>query len=500
MSNLIVSNPAAALAAAIPQDVRSELPEEVLAHSESRISGIGNLQVFGVTPEEGTESTAPLIQRQVQLGDQSYQAHTYGVLSRFGTVNDLYMHGVAVGDRIALADSPVRALEAGETVDVSLMADVAYDEARWAALGEEVSIAAAIGRAYENLGPKTMLLIPVEFPDRAGSPWSSTAVRDSRISNIQDYFSNASYGKFTLPNIITASLQLMDNNATYYAGDNYTTLRDHAVAKAITAVGNSTANYDFISIIINHNLYPSGAGLGQIGAKYSWIDGYNYGSELDQRSGVYIHELGHNLGLWHANSWDPTSLDSDDSSGTASEYGNRFDAMGDTWTYSYDQLHFNASFKNALSWLPDSCITTVTTNVTLNLYAMDRTQVNNRTYAVKIPRDFTLGGVSKLDYWVEFRSRYPTVTTIRDGVLIYTANPTHDDGASMLLDMTPSTQTALDSGLRINQSFTTADFRWKITVNSQSGSNDDSLINVTISKRLHTIGPPLSRQHCRWIP
>ena len=136
----------------------------------------------------------PLIQRQVQLGDQSYQAHTYGVLSRFGTVNDLSMHGVAVGDRIALADSPVRALEAGETVDVSLMADVAYDEARWAALGGEVTVAAAIGRAYEHLGPKTMLLIPVEFPDRDGSPWSSNATRDSRISDIKDYFSTASYG------------------------------------------------------------------------------------------------------------------------------------------------------------------------------------------------------------------------------------------------------------------------------------------------------------------
>ena len=140
------------------------------------------------------------------------------------------------------------------------MADVAYDEARWAALGEEVSIAAAIGRAYENLGPKTMLLIPVEFPDRAGSPWSSTAVRDSRINNIQDYFSTASYGTFTLPTITSAPLQMMDNNTATYAnsGSSLTgssTLRDHALIKSLAAgAGFDPANFDFVCVVINHNL------------------------------------------------------------------------------------------------------------------------------------------------------------------------------------------------------------------------------------------------------
>ena len=155
--------------------------------------------------------------------------------------------------------------------------------------------------------------------------------------------------------------------------------------------------------------------------------------------------------------------------------------MGDTSTYSYDQLHFNASFKNALDWLPDSYVTTATTDVTMDLYAMDRTQVSGRKYAIKLTAGITLDGVSKLDYWVEFRSRYSGVDTIANGVLIYTANTTHDANASKLLDMAPTTSTFIDAGLPVGSSFTTADSRWKIVVNSQSGSGNDSLINVTIS-------------------
>ena len=208
----------------------------------------------------------------------------------------------------------------------------------------------------------------------------------------------------------------MDNSTATYSnsGSSLTgsyTLRDHAVAKSLAA-GFNPANFDFVCVVINHNLY-SFEGLGNIGAKYSWIDGNNSGSGKDQVSGGYIHELGHNLGLQHAGSWNPNTLVPDNPTGLTSEYGNPFDAMGNNAeAYSYDRLHFNASFKNDLDWLPDSYVTTPTTNVTMDLYAMDRTQVNGRKYAIKLTAGITLDGVSNLDYWVEFRSRYTGVDTI----------------------------------------------------------------------------------------
>jgi len=438
-------------------------------------------------------------------------------------VKNLFMHGVALGDELVLADTPMRPLEPGEALDpkkrvlakhpVNLhfanpfppkgtgpffaedgegyhclcCCDVGW-ESYDAYLGMRAAggsgDAAAIGRAYSNTGERKLLLIPVQFPDQAGSPYSDDSVRLSRISDLQSYFSTASYGVFTLPTIDTVSLQLMDQNASYYTqshdgSSGHYVLKDHAVAKASTA-GFDQANYDFVSIVINHNLY-SWAGLGQVGKKYSWVDGKPSGTGQDMDVEVYTHELGHNLGLHHANAWDPAPNVADDSNGTHDEYGHMFDVMGDTWIYNNDQLHYNASYKNALDWLPDSYIVTVTADVTLDLHAMDRTQVSGRTYAIKIPAGISLGSSSSLNYWIEFRSRFPSNTSLDDGVLIYMNNDTHTDEALKLLDMNPATTSVSDAGLEVGNSFTIAGARWKITVNSQTGSGASSLVNVTIS-------------------
>ena len=526
LAELIEYDPEAALAMAIPQSTREGLPEEVLAHSERRIIGTGRLEVIASTAEPGR--AAPAVQRSVQLGRRSYQAYVYGGLKRFGTVDDLYMHGIAVNGSLALADSPVRELEPGERLkpDKSIAANHAtvkpqiyqpeadgkrlaedaegylclhcnaaarasYDAYHWAALGGDGTIAAAIGRAYNNNGSKSCLIIPVQFPDRLGSPWSSDAVRDSGIAAIKSFFSTSSYGLFNVNNSTVIPLQTLPSNRSTYRDSNgsytsaiLTAIRTDAATLALTA-GYDVENYNFVSIVINHDLWTGGvAGVAQLGAKYNWIDGSNGGSEQDQEEFVYIHELGHNLGLRHAGAWD-SSTAAPEGSGSRVEYGHPFDALGNNpQTYSYDQLHYNAAFKNAMDWLPDGFVesinTNTTTTLTLNLYAMDRTQVSGRKYAVKIPAGIMLGAGTNLDYWIEYRSRYPSVSSVNNGVLIYSANSTHDSDALNLLDMTPATSAFTDAGLPVGSSYTTATLS-RITVNSQGGTGDDAYINVTIS-------------------
>lgn len=524
MLTLIEMDPEAALASAIPRDIRLQMPREVIEQSERRIDGIGNLSVKISTPQVGTKKMGPLITRSARINQEKYRAYVYGQMENFGTTSGLYLHGVAVDKKLALAETPMRPLEVGESLvpnrpveaDHSVGRRIAnqirsdgagpffvegkggysclcckaanwdnYDSYLKATVGDGVSKAAAIGRAYNNTGAKKLLLIPVEFPDKAGSPWSTDAVRDSRISDIQDFFNTSSYSNFTLPTVDAATLQTMDNNASYYAvTDGEDLLRDDAVAKALTA-GWDKNDYEFVSIVINHNLYSSWGGLGQLGSKYTWIDGYDSGTELDQWTSVYTHELGHNLGLWHANAWDPTSSTvADDSNGSHVEYGHDFDVMGDVFTYDYDQSHYNASFKNSLDWLPDSSITTLdanSSNVTLDLHVMDQTYTAGRVYAVKIDAGITLGSSSDLDYWIEFRSRYPSLSTLDDGVIIYTSNDAHSDEALKLLDMNPGTSSVSDAGLDSGETFTTANSRWTILVNPASGTGADRKVSISIT-------------------
>jgi hypothetical protein len=154
--------------------------------------------------------------------------------------------------------------------------------------------------------------------------------------------------------------------------------------------------------------------------------------------------------------------------------------MGDTWTHNDDQLHFNASFKNALDWLTDSYVAAISSPSTVTLYAMDQNLVSGRTYAMRIPTGFTLGSNSNLDYWIEARSRFPSVTSVENGVLIYVNDSVSSDEALKLLDMAPATSSVVDAGLRVGNSFTTKDSKWKITVDSVSGSGTERSFSISI--------------------
>ena len=519
MRILIEMNPEAALASVVPRYVLMQLPDSVRNHVEQRISGVGTLQVIGVSPEKEGESAVSLTQRSAMIDGVNYKANVYGTLRAFGYTEQLYLHGVVVDGKIALADTPMRPLEVGEQLDPKLpvaarhsvnrsianrkrdkglgpffvedqkgyhclcCSDPAWDDYNlaltraWGSSFDGETAAAVILRAYNNTGAKKVLVIPVEFPDNTGSPWSSNAVRNSRASDVVTFFNTVSYGKFTLSTVDMSPLQMMDNNASSYEEGEYLTLKDHAVAKARTA-GYDSDDYDFVAIVINHNLYPTWAGRGQVGAKFSWVDG-----PVDQVTGVYTHELGHNLGLWHANSWESATLVADDTYGSHDEYGHIFDCMGMTSaTTTYDQEHFNASFKNALDWLPDIYVTTLSdgdSDTSVDLYAMDQTQISGRTYAVKLDVGVSLGSNTDLDYWIEFRTRYPANSTLDDGVLVYFSNDAHEDKALKLLDMNPATSSFNDAGLDMSKSFSIAGGRWKVTVNSQSGSGADSYVNVS---------------------
>ena len=190
LSDMVELDPEAVLALGIPLRIRQQLPQEVLACMEKPFSGTGDLEVGVFLPEVAFGNERPLVERTVRLAGHTYRAHVTGGMRRFGSVKNLFMHGVALGDELVLADTPVRA-DGGDGSD---------------------NTAAAIGRAYNNIGAKKLLLIPVEFPDETGSPWSSDAIRDSRMSGIQDYYDTTSYGIFTLPTVVAAPLQLMDQN------------------------------------------------------------------------------------------------------------------------------------------------------------------------------------------------------------------------------------------------------------------------------------------------
>ncbi len=118
LATLIKSNPKDALASAVPAVVRQRLPAEIVSQIEERVSGRGDVALLGALGAPGKRVAEP-VYRTASVHGKSYRAYTYGCREPQASKLDISLNGIAVDNTLALADSPVRVLEKGETVSRS---------------------------------------------------------------------------------------------------------------------------------------------------------------------------------------------------------------------------------------------------------------------------------------------------------------------------------------------------------------------------------------------
>ena len=405
MIQLIAQDPAQAIASSIPASLNQILPIEILELAERRISGIGDLDVIGVYPKPNGPKNINRIERFARFDNESYMATVYGQLANIGSREKIPLHGVVIDDRAALLDSFIRILETDELIDPNkkiitennhpfsrMMANrnlARNSTSIYAESGDKVyclcsvgieglsnisdlmdnsTSEGVIGRRYESIGQKKLLVMLVDFSDLQSSPIDNNSTFQQRLNSVNDYFRASSSDQFYFSEMAFTPVMRMPQTASYYRGSSFTgrvyELYNDAVAKA-REIGYEANDYHFDVVAFDTVFTTGWAGLGSIGAGKAWLNGRFY----VQHVGVFVHELGHNLGLYHANAWNPNpNTAPDNPNGSHVEYGNDFDVMGDTYTYSgpsgsnADKLHFSASFKNALGWMPDSHLQMVNGN------------------------------------------------------------------------------------------------------------------------------------------
>ncbi|MFM8880399.1 MAG: PKD domain-containing protein, partial [Verrucomicrobiota bacterium] len=208
------------------------------------------------------------------------------------------------------------------------------------------------------------------------------------------------------------------------------------------------------------------AGLGYVGAPGAWIR-----ASFEATGGVPSHELGHNFGLNHANSWD-TGGQSILGAGSNVEYGDSFDTMGNA---TAGKRHFNARYKNFLDWLPTTQVKIVTASGNYRLFAHDVTNAAT-TRAVRIARN------TQTNYWLEFRQRFTDRPALMDGVGLRWARSGNQQ--SLLLDVTPGSPDGKnDSALVIGRTFSDRAAGIHITPVAKGGTVPESLdLQVNLGK------------------
>ncbi len=309
-------------------------------------------------------------------------------------------------------------------------------------------------------GPKRVLVMLLNFTD--DSSFNATTVTNTQNlffgagSSVANYYNEASYGLTTMTGDVVLVTATVPKPTTCDTG----TIQSQANARALAA-GYNPANYNFPVWVFPSIGACGWSGLGYVGGGGSWIKGAPTGSW-----GLLVaaHELGHNFGVSHAHSWDCGATPIAPSGCTRSEYGDRFDTMGNSRAG-----HFNAQFKDTFGWLPAGSVRNHSGgSATYTIGALEAP--GQSTYAVRIP---TTGTSPTRTYWVEWRNRTGfdagEPTTIVNGGLVRIA-PSSAGGAD-LLDMTPATATFDDAQLDVPLVFNDPEVNLRITSLSKTATS-----------------------------
>ena len=109
---LIKTDPRAALERTVPDEVRRQLPADIQAQLEQRVSGQG---FFGVLIADNPEAGRREVTREVILDHRRYEAYVYGRRFSQVTREREKFWGVAIGSSLAVHENPVRPLSVAES-------------------------------------------------------------------------------------------------------------------------------------------------------------------------------------------------------------------------------------------------------------------------------------------------------------------------------------------------------------------------------------------------
>jgi Gametolysin peptidase M11 len=336
---------------------------------------------------------------------------------------------------------------------------------------EATEAAAQVAQASQTLDALVMLVSWPSAPPDLVTP-AQAAAQVGGTDNA--WYEEVSYGSLGMAAIATPWMTIADPGAGCPLGELVTEAESAAVAEGFDP---SAYDREIVYVPWTASLCPGFAGFGLVPGRITWILG-----EMDTR--VTVHELGHNLGLWHSHS--ATCFDASGvsvpfgPSCTLAEYGDPFDAMG---TGFYGVGHFNAAQKKLLGWMA-------------NRYGDVTPPLKGPVKATLTPLEID-GGLKALaihadgtTFWIEYRTAIGVDSWLNNwpgalnGVLVHIPQPSDASNGSNLLDMTPtSTSGFFDAALPVGMTYTDPGRSFTLVVRSTSATEASLVVRRPTGKK-----------------
>ena len=311
-------------------------------------------------------------------------------------------------EMISLEESQYKNLNPGALASIPVeMSDVEQVSAK--------AQVAPLAKTYSPIPDRRLLIVPVQW---AGSPFSAarTATLNATVPALKTWWSSVSLGVETLTvNTLPVQDIAVDTTCDY-----------RELGRAALVIAQKlgvTSLFTNISLVLPDENECWWGGLGMMPGEMTWMNSIDVG--------VFAHELGHNMGLAHANACIGSTTVSVIQKCSHNEYGDRTDVMG----HGGEKFGYNAAYLRQLGWLPESKVQTWTSgsvNVTLSALR----DASGVTRAVRIPMTTTFSEQGPGEYWIQFRNEDSTGP--RTGVymnLIPTKD--HINNAATNLDFVP---------------------------------------------------------------